>query len=132
MWASRGRDLPIPLCSTHQPYAPGRGPDTTPKYGVGCARVGGKEETWLLFSIWGAGGVMKCFSPCCRIHFSKVPQCTEPFVSTLFLLNKKGELYYCANESSRQRQILPRFLLISKSYGASEVPQKLTYSTEFS
>ena len=67
-----------------------------------------------------------------RIHFSKVPLCTEPFVSTLFLLNKKGELYYCANESSRQRQILPRFLLISKSYGASGVPQKLTYSTEFS
>lgn len=75
---------------------------------------------------------MKRFPPCRRIHFSKVLLCTEPFVSTLFLLNKKGELYYCANESSRQRQILPRFLLISKSYGASEVPQKLTYSTEFS
>lgn len=76
--------------------------------------------------------MMKHFPPCRRIHFSKVPLCTEPFVSTLFLLNKKGELYYCANESSRQRQILPRFLLISKSYGASEVPKKLTYSTEFS
>lgn len=76
----------------------------------------------------GAGSVMEHFLPCCWIHFSKVPLCTEPFVSTLFLLNKKGELYYCANESSRQRQILPRFLLISKSYGASEVPQKLTYS----
>lgn len=72
---------------------------------------------------------MKRFPPCRWIHFFKVPLCTEPFVSTLFLLNKKGELYYCANESSRQRQILPRFLLISKSYGASEVPQKLTYST---
>lgn len=76
----------------------------------------------------GAGSVMEHFLPCGWIHFSKVPLCTEPFVSTLFLLNKKGELYYCANESSRQRQILPRFLLISKSYGASEVPQKLTYS----
>lgn len=76
--------------------------------------------------------MMKHFPPCHRIHFSKVRLCTEPFVSTLFLLNKKGELYYCANESSRQRQILPRFLLISKSYGASEVPKKLTYSTEFS
>lgn len=76
----------------------------------------------------GAGSVMEHFLPCGWIHFSKVPLCTEPFVSTLFLLNKKGELYYCANESSRQRQILPRFLLISKSYRASEVPQKLTYS----
>lgn len=76
--------------------------------------------------------MMKRFPLFHQIHFSKVPLCTEPFVSTLFLLNKKGELYYCANESSRQRQILPRFLLISKSYGASEVPQKLTYSTEFS
>lgn len=76
--------------------------------------------------------MMKCLPLFHQIHFSKVPLCSEPFVSTLFLLNKKGELYYCANESSRQRQILPRFLLISKSYGASEVPQKLTYSTEFS
>lgn len=99
----------------------GRGPDPPPKRGARCARVGGQKETWLLCWIWGAGSVMKHFPLFRRIHFSKVPLCTEPFVSTLFLLNKKGELYYCANESSRQRQILPRFLLISKSYGASEI-----------
>lgn len=102
---------------------------TTKMWGGICehGEAGGRGSMASLEGL-GAGSVMEHFLPCGWIHFSKVPLCTEPFVSTLFLLNKKGELYYCANESSRQRQILPRFLLISKSYGASEVPEKLTYS----
>ena len=94
-------DLPVPLHLKHQPFATESGLDAPPKCRVRCARVGGREETWLLFWIWGASSVMKCLPLFHRIHFSKVPLCTEPFVSTLFLLNKKGELYYCANESSR-------------------------------
>lgn len=112
--------------SMHQDRVLNRGP--TKMWGGICERGAGGRGSMASLEGLGAGSVMEHFLPCCWIHFSKVPLCTEPFVSTLFLLNKKGELYYCANESSRQRQILPRFLLISKSYGASEVPQKLTYS----
>lgn len=80
------------------------------------------------FHLSGTYRMIKNFPPCHGINSSKVPLFAHSFVSSLFLLSKKGELYYHTNESITGRQILWRLLLISKSYEVAEVPQKLTYS----
>lgn len=83
------------------------------------------------FHLSGPYRMIKNFPPCRGINSSKVPLFAHSFVSSLFLLSKKGELYYCTNESITRRQILRRLLLICKSYEVADVPQKLTYSAEF-
>lgn len=100
--ACRNRGLPVSLHLMHQPFAAGSGPDVPLKCGVRSARVGMREEMWLLFWLWGARSVMKRLPLFHRIHFSEV-HCAQDHLFPHCLLNKKGELYYCANESSRQR-----------------------------